>query len=156
MEPCFHNGFGQRAVFSDHLSLYSLQALRLTSWFPFPKSLSPLYPYQSQICLPGLHLRPFILKSSSLVATCSYFNLSPVRGRDSYCSQCSHWQLLPLFMFPQRAFIIWCRFLTTCTVEGEDIQYRSMTRPQKSPYNTNICHTFEENHPVTLTSLGPF
>lgn len=83
------------------------QALRLTALFT--KNPDPLYPYQSQVAYVSQAFTFVHFSSSSLVVTCSYFNLSPVRGRDSCCSQCSHWQLLQLFMFPQRAFLIWCR-----------------------------------------------
>lgn len=144
--PCFNRG----ATFLVKIitSWINLQVPRLTSWFPFPKSLNPLYPYQSQICLPGLHLRPFLLRSSSLLVTCSYFNLSPVRGRDSYCSQCSHWQLLQLFMFPQRAFLIWGRFPTTCRWTGPTRQAKYQT-PKKSIKHKHLSSFWGEstNHP---------
>ena len=107
----------------------------LTSWFSFPKSLDPLCPYRSQICLPGLHLRPSPLQSSSLVVTWSYYNLSPVRGADSCCSQCSHWQSLQLCMFPQRGFLIGCRFPTNMW-DGENLQAQAKDQNPKKVLKT--------------------
>lgn len=72
-------------------------------------------------------------RPSPLCVACSHFNFSPVRGRDRCCSRCSHWQLLQLFMFPQR-FPRWCSVPTTCGWRGSMHKLGHRPEAQKKPW----------------------